>query len=65
MATELQYYSKHDLSRFAGEWIAILDNEVISNGKVLKDVYAEANSKAKGKKPFFIRVPEFRDEMIL
>lgn len=65
MSTELQYYSKKDLSGFAGEWIAILENEVISHGKNLKVVYAEANSKSKGQKPFFIRVPRSKIDQIL
>ncbi len=65
MTTELQYYSKNDFSTYAGEWIAILDGEVISHGKNLKQVYAEANSKSKQEKPFFIRVPRLKVDQIL
>lgn len=67
MATELQYYSQHDFSNYAGEWIALLDHEVIAHGKILKEVYAEANEKAKGKKsaPFFLQVPRSPDALIL
>jgi Family of unknown function (DUF5678) len=65
LATELQYYSKKDVSAYAGQWIALLDDQVIANGKKLKEVYAKANSKSKGQKPFFIRVPRSKIEQIL
>jgi len=65
LTTELQYYSKNDFSAYAGEWIALLDNKLIAYGKILKEVYAEANSKAKGKTPFFLKVPKTLEEMIL
>ena len=65
MTDELQYYSKTDLSKYAGEWIAILDHEVIAHGKDLKKVYSEANEKAKGKEPFFMKVPKSEQTLIL
>lgn len=54
------------MSEYAGEWIALVDIEVVAHGKVLKDVYTEAYAKAKGKKaPFFLKVPKSLEEMIL
>lgn len=38
------------MSEYAGEWIALVDSEVVAHGKVLKDVYTEAYAKAKGQK---------------
>lgn len=66
MSTELQYYSSHDMSEYAGEWIALIGSEVVAHGKILKEVYSEANSKAKGRRaPFFMKVPKSLEEMIL
>jgi hypothetical protein len=65
MATELKYYSQTDFSEYAGEWIALLDRQLLAHGKILKEVYAEATSKAKGKTPFFVMVPKSTDELIL
>jgi hypothetical protein len=65
MTTELQHYSKNDFSKYAGEWIALLDHELLAHGRILKEVYAEANAKAKGKTPFFLMVPKSADELIL
>jgi len=65
LTAELKYYSQHDFSKYAGEWIALLDHELLAHGKNLKEVYEEANSKAKGKTPFFLMVPKSTDELVL
>lgn len=65
MATELEYYSKIDHSAYAGEWIAIFSNQIIAHGTDLKKVYAEANEKSKGRRPFFISVPKKEETLIL
>ena len=51
-------YLQMDLSRFIGQWVAILDSTIISNGKELKKVYKEAKELSKGRKPLFVHVPE-------
>ncbi|MHB1907978.1 MAG: DUF5678 domain-containing protein [Nitrososphaerales archaeon] len=65
MSAELKYYSHHDFSQYAGEWIALLDRELLAHGANLKEVYAEAYSKAKGKTPMFLKVPKTVEEIIL
>jgi hypothetical protein len=65
MTTELQYYHKTDLTKYAGEWIAILKDEVIAADKDLRIVYAKANSISKDQRPFFIRVPVMDETIIL
>jgi|SRR5579864_53723 len=54
---ELQWYSKNDFSAYSGQWIALIDHELISHGPILKDVVEEAKKKSNGREPFYINVP--------
>ncbi len=46
-----------DLSPYKGEWIAILNHQVISHGIKMKDVYYDARKKFPGKTPFITKMP--------
>ena len=52
-----QYFMQADVSIYVGEWIAILDNRIISHGKGLKEVVAKAKLASGGKKFLLARVP--------
>ncbi len=51
------YFMEADVSPYIGEWIAILENNVISHGKSLKEVVRIANTISKGRKFLLARVP--------
>jgi len=52
-----QYFMQADIGAYIGEWIAILDNRIISHGKGLKEVVAKAKLASGGKKFLLARVP--------
>ena len=53
-----EVFLETDVSNYIGEWIAICDGKLISHGKNIKEVFAEAKLKCPGKKPLFARIPE-------
>ena len=57
--------SMEDVERYKGKWIAILDKEIIAEGKILSEVYLEAMKKSKGRTPLFDHIPEKLDEQTL
>ena len=56
---ELEYLVTHyDSSLYAGVWVAMVDNEVISTGERLKDVLEEVKRKRPGREPFVTKLPK-------
>ncbi len=51
-------YLSLNLEKYAGKWIAILDDQVIASGNEFKDVFARAKKEYPNKKPLFDRVSE-------
>jgi len=52
------YYLTLDLEKYAGKWIAILDNKVIADGKDFKEVFAKTKKEYPNKRPLFDHVSE-------
>ena len=52
------FYIETDLSDYIGEWVAIVNREIVSHKKDVKEVYKEAKQKYPGKRPLLARVPE-------
>jgi hypothetical protein len=52
------FFTKAELGRFIGEWVAICNQEIVAHGKVLKDVLKESKQKYPKVKPLIVRVPE-------
>ncbi len=50
--------SYYDSSLYAGVWVAMVDNEVISTGERLKDVLEEVRRKKPGREPFVTKLPK-------
>jgi hypothetical protein len=53
-----EYYTKADLSKYQGKWVAIHNNNVIAFGKSFKEVAEKVDKKFPGVKALFARVPE-------
>ncbi|GCC11300.1 hypothetical protein IPdc08_01351 [archaeon] len=51
-------YIEADLSDYTGEWVAVVNREIVSHKKDIKEVYKEAKEKYPGKRPLLARVPE-------
>ncbi len=65
-STESQFLmTVENRDTFRGKWIAIVDNEVIVEGKNLSEVYSEAIKKSGTKTPLFHRIPETDEEQTL
>ncbi len=52
-----QFYLTHDLSEYAGKWVALLDGEVLASGDTATQVLALAGQKAPGRTPALAKVP--------
>lgn len=52
------FYMKTNLEKYLGEWVAIVDEKLVSHGKSAKDVYREAKEKYPDKTPFLTCVPK-------
>jgi dihydroxyacetone kinase-like predicted kinase len=48
---------KADVEPYIDEWIAIVDNKIVSHGKNVKEVLKEAEKMSPGKKFLVTRVP--------
>ncbi len=57
MSKNYEWYVKADISRFAGKWIAIVDQKPVASGTDAKKVYEEAKRKFPNKKPSLAKVP--------
>ena len=58
MNKNYQYFMKFNVDKYMGEWIAICDEEVISHGKDVKNVFMEAKKKCPKERPLLTRVPD-------
>ena len=45
MDKSYNYFLKADLGRYIGEWIAIVDDEVVAHGNDVKKIYEESKRK--------------------
>ncbi|MEK6890669.1 MAG: DUF5678 domain-containing protein [Nanoarchaeota archaeon] len=46
------------MTKYAGQWIAIVNAKVIANGKSFKEVHKKAVSKYPKEKPLYGKLPE-------
>lgn len=51
-------FMKANLASYVGEWIAIVDNEIVSHGADVKSIYKIAKKKYPQKRPLITKVPE-------
>ncbi len=58
MDKNYQFYMKANVDPYIGKWIAICNQEIVSHGRDVKQVYKEAKEKCPTKRPLITRVPE-------
>ncbi|MEK6824388.1 MAG: DUF5678 domain-containing protein [Nanoarchaeota archaeon] len=51
------YFMETDISKYAGEWIAVAENRILAHGRNLKEVVERAKTLSGGKKFIIARVP--------
>ncbi len=52
------FYLTLDLEKYAGMWIAVLDNKVVASGNDFKDVFARVKKEYPHNRALFDRVSE-------
>ncbi|MEK6873965.1 MAG: DUF5678 domain-containing protein [Nanoarchaeota archaeon] len=48
------------MTKYAGQWIAVVNGKVIANGKSFKEIYNKAKAKYPNEKPLFGKLPDAR-----
>ena len=57
LSKNYDWYIKADTQRYAGKWIAIVDQKIVASGDDAEKVYREARTKYPEKKPSLAKVP--------
>jgi hypothetical protein len=55
---EYQFYMDTNVDKYIGEWISIVNKEIVAHGKDVKKVFSETKSKYPKIRPFITKVPE-------
>ena len=63
-AKELEFITKNPkkVERFAGQWIAVLDNKILASGKTVDETVRRSKSK---RTPLVFKVPRKDEEMYI
>ena len=65
MEKGLNFFLKKDLSKHAGQWVAISGDRVIASSKSINKVINEAKKNSKGKEYAYAKVPKRSQALIL
>lgn len=52
--------SEKDISKFKGQWVAILDDKIIANGKSIVELHKKISGQTT-RTPLFLHIPEKGD----
>lgn len=55
---EFEYFIKANLSRYKGQYVALLGKKVIASGTNAKEVWEKAKKKSRGKLPTLAKLPQ-------
>ncbi len=58
LSKNYEWYIEADTEQYSGEWIAIVDGEVVVSGDDAEKVYKEAERKYPGKELSIAKVPD-------
>lgn len=51
------FYANADLRKYAGEWVAIIEDKVVAHGKSAKEILQDAKKIHPKAIPFIVKVP--------
>jgi len=60
---EIKWFSKADLSKYIGKYVAIVGNRVVTSGENAKEVWKTAKAKYPDKTPSLAKVP--KEELLI
>ncbi len=52
-----EFYADANLSKYAGEWVAIINSKIVAHGKSLKEIVKKARETSPNLTPFIAKVP--------
>jgi len=58
ITSNFELLSEEEITKYAGEWVAIVENKIVKHGKSFKKVYNSVKEEYPGKKPLFGKLPE-------
>jgi len=61
----MDFFMKKDWSIYAGQWVAICENKVVSSNKDLKKLLKDSNKKCKDHPPTFTKIPDKDSALLL
>jgi len=56
--TNYEWFLKEDFSRYAGDWIAIIDKQVVANGKDAEKVISCTKKEYPNKRPLITKIKD-------
>lgn len=56
--SNFELLSQSDLTKYAGNWIAVLDGRVVAHGRSFKEVYQKVKSEHPNERPLIGKLPE-------
>ena len=57
------FYADANLSQYAGKWVVIIKNKVISHGENLADLVQQAKKEHPAERPFIAKVPTHQHQL--
>ena len=64
-SSNFEFFINNDWSKYAGKWVAICDNKVISKNEKLDLVLKEAKIRCKKHTPTFTKIPDKDSSLLL
>ena len=58
LSRNYEFYANADLSEYAGEWIAILNERVIAHGNNVKELIKKTKERDPDAAPFIAKIPQ-------
>ncbi len=58
--SDYDWFMEHDFSQYAGEWIAILNKQVVEHGKDAGKIIEVVKKKYPGKRPSLVKIDHRR-----
>lgn len=65
MEKEFRFFLNKDFSKYAGSWIAICEERIVSSNKSINKAIKTAKEKCGGKKFLFAKIPKGNQALIL
>lgn len=58
MDKDYQFFLTTDIDPYIGQWVAICNQQIVSHGNDVREVFREAKEQFPRKQPLMVRVPD-------